>query len=123
MNTQANGSTVPGAGNPLDGGCDPVPPATVDDLTFTARDGKGHMIWWAVEAPVSESWDDHVSVGESCAKELLALLSNPFVEPGTAFELIAFIDLDMQANPRSVTQGVRYGFFSEISRVLSHALQ
>ena len=89
-----------------------------DQLSFTGRDSNGFLLWWNIGPPQTDLWDDHVKLGEHCAKEVIGLLINDSGPDGLSHDCLAHIELAMQLNPELATQGVRTGFMTVISRAL-----
>lgn len=90
-------------------------PATVDELSFTARDERDFINWFAVPEPQTDYWHAHVEFGQACAQELLTLIHNPDRDDDLSDDTIAHIA--MQIAQRG-NHGLSYGFLSEISKQL-----
>lgn len=90
-----------------------------DSLSFTGMGADGFFSWWNVTPPQSESWEEHVGRGEQLAAEFVGFMRSEDRDPDYSSDLLAHIDLAMQQCGRAVSQGVRFGFFSEISRALA----
>ncbi|WP_326536856.1 hypothetical protein [Pseudorhodoferax sp.] len=92
-------------------------PKTADELTFTARDAEGRMIWWDVTPPRTNYWHVHEMLGRAYAFEVLDLLNNPSAEKDNEWTVgftLGAIARWLPDVSGSAASGIADGFFKVI---------
>lgn len=97
-------------------------PKTVDQLTFTARDGSGRIDWWCVQPPLTDYWHVHEMLGRAYAFEVLDLLNNPDASDDNEHVLrciLGAISSWLPTVANSAASGIADGFFGVIGEYVA----
>lgn len=97
-------------------------PKCADELTFTARDAGGLMIWWDVTPPLTNYWHVHEMLGRAYAFEVLDLLNNPNAEKDNDWILgfiLGAIARWLPSVSGSAASGIADGFFKVVSEYVA----
>ena len=90
---------------------------TVDELSFTARDARGLMVWWNFTPPSTQYWPAHFDLGRAYAYEALELMRDPNLQPEQDRALgfiLAAVARWLPSVAGTAAAGIADGFFATI---------
>lgn len=98
-------------------------PRTVDELSFTSRDSRGHINWWDVQPPKTRYASAHEMLGRVYAFEILDLLNNPSAMEEENDHILGYVMSAISKWVATVAipgaSAMAYGFFSVIGEYVA----